>query len=194
MALFGKTSDAPVTPPPFVPTFPKGAKVTAAFDTSLGRFVCKLFAEQCPITVGNFVALATGEMPWTDRQGNAMKGKPLYDGTFFHRVIPDFMIQGGDPEGTGRGGPGYRFGDEIVKSLRHSKAGILSMANAGPNTNGSQFFVTEGPTPHLDGKHAVFGEVVEGLEVVHSIANTPRDAQDRPRTSVVIKHIEITIA
>ena len=183
-----------ITPPPFVPSFPKGAKVTATFETSLGSFVAKLFADECPITVGNFVGLATGEMPWKDKSGKEMKGTPLYDNTVFHRVIKGFMIQGGDPEGTGRGGPGYRFGDEIVKSLRHSKPGILSMANAGPNTNGSQFFVIEAPTPHLDGKHAVFGEVVQGFEVVQKIAHTAVDAGDRPKTPVVVNKIKIDVA
>jgi len=193
MGLFD-TKPSNVTPPPFVPEFPKGAKVTATFETSMGTLVAKLFAAECPITVGNFVALARGEMPWTDKAGTAMKGKPLYDGTIFHRVIPDFMIQGGDPEGTGRGGPGYRFGDEIVKSLKHNKPGILSMANAGPNTNGSQFFITEVPTPHLDGKHAVFGEVIEGLELIPEITGVARDNGDRPKTPIVLKHVTITVA
>src|SRR5512138_614761 len=108
---------ANITPPPYVPTFPKGAKVTATFKTTLGSFVATLFADECPITVGNFVALARGEMPWKDKTGKEMKGTPLYNGTVFHRVIKGFMIQGGDPEGNGRGGPGYRFGDEIVSTL-----------------------------------------------------------------------------
>ncbi len=179
--------------PPFVPSFPKGAKVSATFETTLGNFVVKLFADEAPMTVGNFVALANGEMPWTDKTGKEMKGTSLYNGTVFHRVIPEFMIQGGDPEGTGRGGPGYRFGDEIVKGLKHSKPGILSMANAGPNTNGSQFFITEVPTPHLDGKHAVFGEVTEGFDVVKKIAHTPTDHGDRPKTPVVLNKITIKV-
>ena len=189
MAIFGKSP----TPPPFVPPFPKGAQVTATFDTSLGSFKAKLFADEAPITVGNFVALARGEMPWKDRSGKDMKGTPLYDGTIFHRVIQGFMIQGGDPDGNGRGGPGYRFGDEIVPTLRHSKPGMLSMANAGPNTNGSQFFITVAPTPHLNDRHAVFGEVIDGYAVVQKIAGTPTDGSDRPVTPVVIKHIAIDV-
>jgi peptidyl-prolyl cis-trans isomerase A (cyclophilin A) len=182
-----------VIPPPFVPEFKLGAKVTATFKTSLGTFTARLFSDECPITVGNFVALARGEMPAKGKGGQDMKGKPFYDGTVFHRVIKGFMIQGGDPEGSGRGGPGYRFGDEIVRSLRHDKPGILSMANAGPDTNGSQFFVTEVPTPHLDGRHAVFGEVVEGLDVVKKIAVTPTGPGDRPITPVVIEKLTITV-
>lgn len=190
MSLFGSK---PVPPPPYLPQIPQGAVVTATFHTSLGTFACRLFADLAPMTVGNFVGLATGEMPWTDRAGTNQKGTPLYNGTIFHRVIPKFMIQGGDPEGTGRGGPGYRFGDEIIAKLKHDKPGILSMANAGPDTNGSQFFVTEVPTPHLDGRHAVFGEVTEGLDVVHKIATTPTDRNDRPLTPVVLERVEIAI-
>ena len=177
--------------PPHVATFAKGAKVTATFETSLGAFTCKLFADECPMTVGNFVGLATGETPWVDPQGNPVQ-KPLYDGTVFHRVIPEFMIQGGDPKGNGTGGPGYKFADEIVKSLKHNKPGILSMANSGPATNGSQFFVTEVPTPHLDGKHTVFGEVVNGFDVVKKIAHTKTDGRDRPATPVVLTKLTIS--
>jgi peptidyl-prolyl cis-trans isomerase A (cyclophilin A) len=180
--------------PPFLPTFPKGAKVVATFETSLGTFKARLFADECPMTVGNFVALARGEMPWTDKGGAEKKGTPLYSGTIFHRVIPEFMIQGGDPEGTGRGGPGYRFGDEFNKKLRHDKPGILSMANAGPGTNGSQFFVTEVPTPHLDDRHSVFGEVTEGFDVVKKIAHTPTGPGDRPSTPVVLKQVSISVS
>ena len=177
--------------PPHVATFPKGTNVTAIFETSLGTFECKLFADECPMTVGNFVGLATGETPWTDPKGNSVK-KPLYDGTVFHRVIPEFMIQGGDPCGNGTGGPGYRFADEIVKTLRHNKPGILSMANAGPSTNGSQFFVTEVPTPHLDGKHTVFGEVTKGFDVVKKIAHAEADGRDRPTTPIVLKKVTVS--
>ena len=177
--------------PPHVATFAPGANVTATFETSLGTFVCKLFADECPMTVGNFVGLATGEAAWTDPQGNPVT-KPLYDGTTFHRCIPDFMIQGGDPKGNGTGGPGYKFADEIVKTLKHNKPGILSMANAGPSTNGSQFFVTEVPTPHLDGKHTVFGEVTKGFDVVKKIAHTETDGRDRPVTPVVLKKLTIS--
>ena len=153
----------------------------AVFDTTEGSFKIELFAVQAPRTVENFVSLAEG----------AKTGKPFYDGTIFHRVIPDFMIQGGDPEGTGRGGPGYRFADEFHAELKHSKPGILSMANAGPNTNGSQFFITVAATPFLDNRHTVFGEVTEGYEVVKKISQAPRDRQDRPVKEVRVNSVKI---
>jgi len=156
-------------------------EIFAAFDTSEGKFKLKLFPKQAPKTVENFVALVEG----------AKTGKPFYDGTIFHRVIPDFMIQGGDPEGTGRGGPGYRFADEFHASLKHSKPGILSMANAGPNTNGSQFFITVAPTPWLDSKHSIFGEVSEGYDVVKKISEVPRNPQDRPLKEVRVHSVKI---
>jgi peptidyl-prolyl cis-trans isomerase A (cyclophilin A) len=153
----------------------------ALFDTSEGKFKIKLFADKAPKTVENFVGLADG----------SKTGKPFYDGLVFHRVIPDFMIQGGCPEGSGRGGPGYKFADEFHKDLRHSKPGMLSMANAGPNTNGSQFFITVANTSFLDDKHAVFGEVVEGYDVVKKISAVPRDGRDRPKTDVTIRTVKI---
>src|ERR1700726_1512290 len=153
----------------------------ALFDTTEGTFKIKLFADKAPKTVENFVSLAEG----------TKTGKPFYDGIIFHRVIPDFMIQGGCPEGSGRGGPGYKFGDEFHASLKHSKPGMLSMANAGPNTNGSQFFVTVAATPHLDNRHTVFGEVVEGYDVVEKISKVPTAAQDRPRKDVKINSLKI---
>ena len=176
--------------PPQVATFAADAKVTATFETSEGSFVCRLFARECPMTVGNFVGLARGTTPWTDPQGNKVS-RPLYDGTVFHRVIPDFMIQGGDPAGNGTGGPGYRFADECHPKLRHDKPGILSMANAGPNTNGSQFFVTDAATPWLDDKHTVFGEVTEGLDVVKKIARVRTAGGDRPATEVTLRKVSI---
>ena len=164
----------------------------ATIKTSLGDVVFLLFEEKAPKTVGNFVGLATGTKEWTDPKTGQRVKRPLYNGTIFHRVIPDFMIQGGDPLGTGTGGPGYRFEDEFHSDLKHSKAGILSMANAGPNTNGSQFFITLKATPWLDGKHSVFGEVVKGHEVINAIANVARDPRDRPLKDVVLLEVVIS--
>src|SRR5579885_1440389 len=141
----------------------------AHFITSEGDFTCKLFEKEAPKTVANFIGLAEGTKEWTDPRTGQKSHKPLYDGTIFHRVIDGFMIQGGDPLGRGTGGPGYEFEDEFNPKLRHSKPGILSMANAGPNTNGSQFFVTLVPTPWLDGKHSVFGKVVKGEDVLTAL-------------------------
>ena len=163
----------------------------AHFDTTEGKFTIRLFDKEAPNTVANFVGLAEGTKEWTD-PGTGQKGKgPFYDGVVFHRVISGFMIQGGDRLGQGTGGPGYQFGDEFHPSLRHGKAGVLSMANAGPNTNGSQFFITLGPTPHLDNRHSVFGEVVEGLDVVKRIGAVPTGRQDRPVTPVVMNKVTI---
>ena len=156
-------------------------EIYAVFDTTEGKFKIRLFAAHAPRTVENFISLAEG----------TKTGKPFYDGTIFHRVIPDFMIQGGDPEGTGRGGPGYKFADEFHAEIKHTKPGVLSMANAGPNTNGSQFFITVAATPWLDNKHTVFGEVTEGYPVVEKIAKTPRGSQDRPSKDVKILSVKI---
>jgi peptidyl-prolyl cis-trans isomerase A (cyclophilin A) len=153
----------------------------ALFDTTEGKFKIKLFADKAPKTVENFVGLAEG----------AKTGKRFYDGLIFHRVIPNFMIQGGCPQGTGTGGPGYKFADEFHPSLRHSKKGILSMANSGPNTNGSQFFITVAETSWLDNKHTVFGEVVEGYDVVEKISKVPKNAGDRPAKDVKINSVTI---
>jgi peptidyl-prolyl cis-trans isomerase A (cyclophilin A) len=143
--------------------------IYATFKTSMGDIVVKLLPEKAPKTVENFLGLAEGTREWTDPKSGQKAKKPLYDGTIFHRVIPDFMIQGGDPLGTGTGGPGYRFADEIGPDNKFSKPGLLAMANAGPNTNGSQFFITEVPTPWLDKGHTIFGEVVKGGELVPQI-------------------------
>ena len=166
--------------------------VHAEFATTEGSFTVRLFDQEVPNTVANFVGLAEGTKEWTDPKTHEKVTKPFYDGIVFHRVIEGFMIQGGDPLGQGIGGPGYKFADEFHPSLRHSKAGILSMANAGPNTNGSQFFITLAPTPHLDNRHSVFGEVTEGMDVVRRIGSTPTGRQDRPAKDVVINAVTIT--
>ena len=166
-------------------------KMFALFDTTMGKFKVHLFLDQVPMTVNNFVGLAEGTKEWTDPETKKKKRSPLYDGVIFHRVIPDFMIQGGDPLGRGVGGPGYQFKDEFYPDLHHDKPGILSMANSGPNTNGSQFFITTVATPWLDGKHTIFGEVVDGMDVVMKISKTPRDSSDKPKTPVVINKVTI---
>lgn len=166
-----------------------GDGLFADIQTTEGPIIVKLEYEKTPVTVANFVTLAEGTNPFVSEE---YKGRNYYNGVIFHRVIKDFMIQGGDPTGTGQGNPGYRFKDEFNDSLSHDKAGILSMANAGPKTNGSQFFITHKPTPHLDGKHTVFGEVVEGLAVVDSIANTPiGGVANKPITDVVMNEVLI---
>jgi peptidyl-prolyl cis-trans isomerase A (cyclophilin A) len=161
----------------------------AVFTTSEGNFTVRLFEKDAPKTVANFIGLAEGTKEWTDPKTSEKVKKPYYNGLTFHRVIAGFMIQGGDPLGTGTGGPGYKFADEFSPKLRHSKAGILSMANAGPNTNGGQFFITLGPTAHLDNKHSVFGEVSEGMDIVEKIGNTkttkPGDKPVKPITMSV---------
>ena len=163
--------------------------ITATFKTSEGTIVAKLFDKEAPETVANFIALAEGTKEWNSR---GKKGPKLYDGTIFHRVIPEFMIQGGDPEGTGMGGPGYQFADETKGSPHHFKApGKLAMANAGPNTNGSQFFITVTDTSWLTGKHTIFGEVVEGYDIVEKISKVPTAAQDKPRTPVILESVTI---
>ncbi len=171
---------------------PGSGQLYARFHTSLGNIVLRLEEQRAPNTVKNFVGLATGTQEWTDPKTNqARTGAPLYDGTIFHRVIPDFMIQGGDPLGVGRGGPGYKFADEFHPELRHTGPGVLSMANSGPNSNGSQFFITEKATPWLDNKHSVFGYTVAGADIIAKITHTPRGAGDRPNQDVVLQRVEI---
>lgn len=177
--------------PPIEQLAPGTGELRAIFHTSMGDVTVKLYEQEAPRTVANFVALATGQVQWTDPKTNQKTSRPLYSGTIFHRVIPEFMIQGGDPTGTGRGGPGWRFGDEIHPKLRHERPGVLSMANAGPNTNGSQFFLCEVATPWLDGKHTVFGQAIENVDLIRKIARVPRDAGDRPKTPVTLHQVKI---
>ena len=169
-----------------------GQDLTAVFKTSLGDVTVRLFPKDAPKTVENFVGLASGEKPWRHpKTGQRMTGAPLYDGTLFHRVIQGFMIQGGDPLGQGTGDPGYRFEDEFQSGRRFDKVGLLAMANAGPNTNGSQFFITTSTPDFLSGKHTIFGEVVKGYEVVEAISKVPRGPTDRPLEDVVLQKVEI---
>ena len=165
--------------------------LTATLRTNQGQIVIRLFPDQAPKTVRNFVELAEGGRQWTDpRTGRSTTGK-LYDGTVFHRVIPDFMIQGGDPLGSGRGGPGYTFADEVHPDLAFDRPYLLAMANAGPGTNGSQFFITVVPTPWLNGKHTIFGEVIEGADVVDLISRVKTGSQDRPVEDVTIESVTV---
>jgi peptidyl-prolyl cis-trans isomerase A (cyclophilin A) len=169
-----------------------GGKVYAHFTTSLGKFTVELFEKDAPKTVANFVGLADGTKEWTDPKTGAKVKKPFYNGLIFHRVIADFMIQGGDPLGTGTGDPGYKFADEFGSGRKMDKAGVLAMANAGPNTNGSQFFITLKETNYLNGKHTVFGEVTEGMDTIRKIGETKTTKPgDRPVTPVVIQTVTI---
>jgi peptidyl-prolyl cis-trans isomerase A (cyclophilin A) len=165
--------------------------LTATLRTNQGDIVLRLFPDHAPETVRNFVELAEGSREWTDPRTRRPSKDKLYDGTIFHRVIPGFMIQGGDPLGTGTGGPGYKFGDEFHPDLTFNRPYLLAMANAGPGTNGSQFFITTVPTPWLSGKHTIFGEVVQGSEIVDKISQIQTDSRDRPGTDVVIESVEI---
>lgn len=168
-----------------------GKGLYAIFDTTLGEMICRLEEEKTPETVSNFVGLATGEKEYTDPKTGKKSNEPFYNGTIFHRIIKNFMVQGGDRLGQGTGGPGYRFKDEFDSSLKHTQAGILSMANAGPNTNGSQFFITLVPTPWLDGKHSVFGTLVKGDDVLKKLGAVATGSGDRPREEVGIKTLRI---
>jgi peptidyl-prolyl cis-trans isomerase A (cyclophilin A) len=167
-----------------MPTFAK-------FSTSQGDFKVRLYDDKAPKTVANFVGLAEGTQEWADPKTGQKVKRPFYDGLIFHRVIDGFMLQGGCPMGTGVGGPGYKFADEFGPGLKHDRPGLLSMANSGPNTNGSQFFVTLVPTPWLDNKHALFGEVVEGMDVVQKIGKTQTGRNDRPVADIVINSVQI---
>jgi peptidyl-prolyl cis-trans isomerase A (cyclophilin A) len=163
----------------------------AVFNTTLGEITCELFPDKAPVTVQNFVGLANGTKEFVDPKSRERTKRPYYDGQGFHRVIPKFMIQGGCPLGTGTGGPGYNFQDEFSKDLSFDKPGRLAMANAGPGTNGSQFFITVAPTDWLDNHHTIFGQVVKGMDVVDKIVNTPKGANDRPKTPMVMNSVKI---
>lgn len=165
--------------------------VYAVMETSQGKITLELFEKEAPKTVANFIELAEGTKEWTDPKTRQKVKRPLYDGVIFHRVIPGFMIQGGDPLGNGTGGPGYQFEDEFSANLKFDRPGRLAMANAGRNTNGSQFFITEGATDWLNNRHTIFGQVIEGQEVVKKIVALPRDERDRPKNEVVIKKVQI---
>jgi len=161
------------------------------FENSEGNFTGRMFEKEVPNTVANFIGLADGSKEWTDPKSGQKVSRPYYNGLIFHRVIDGFMIQGGCPLGTGTGGPGYKFADEFHPALKHDRAGIFSMANAGPNTNGSQFFITLGPTPHLNNRHSVFGEIVDGMDVIKKIGSCRTDGRDRPLTDVLIKSVTV---
>jgi peptidyl-prolyl cis-trans isomerase A (cyclophilin A) len=167
-------------------------QMIADFETSLGNIRVRLFPSEAPKTVENFVGLAKGTKEWTDPASGEKVQRPLYDGTIFHRVIPEFMIQAGDPLGRGTGGPGYTFEDEFGSGRKFDKPGLLAMANAGPNTNGSQFFITEVATPWLNNRHTIFGEVIEGMDIVRAIATVDRGPGDRPKQDVVLESVRIT--
>ena len=167
-------------------------ELRARLETSEGNLVIRLFETRAASTVKNFVGLANGTIEWIHPETGEKSSSPLYDDTIFHRVIPNFMVQAGDPVGRGTGGPGYRFGDEFHATLRHHKAGVVSMANSGSNTNGSQFFVTEVATPWLDNKHSVFGEVIDGMDTLKAIARVPTNpVNNKPHKDVVLKHVHV---
>lgn len=187
------SQDLPDSPGMQAHLAPQPTGPTAVLDTSMGRITCKLFSKEAPETVANFIGLAQGTKDWTDpATKKVMHNKPLYDGTTFHRVIPEFMVQGGDPIGDGTGDPGYFFKDEFNPDLNFDVPGRLAMANSGPATNGSQFFVTEVPTEHLNQKHTIFGQCDEhSIVVVQSIARVERDGRDKPLDPVILKKVTI---
>jgi peptidyl-prolyl cis-trans isomerase A (cyclophilin A) len=168
-----------------------GMTRSATLQTSMGEIRVRLLEDTAPETVANFIGLATGKKEWRDPNSGDKKNEPLYPGTIFHRVIPSFMIQGGDPTGTGRGGPGYQFGDEVDAGPTFDGPGYLAMANAGPGTNGCQFFITVAATPHLTGRHTIFGVVESGLDVADAISKVPTAGGDRPREDVVLQEVRI---
>ncbi|MBI2119037.1 MAG: peptidylprolyl isomerase [Elusimicrobia bacterium] len=172
-------------------TVNKGEKLMVIFETTMGKISCKLFEKETPITVKNFIDLAEGKIEWMDPKSGEKVKKRFYDGLIFHRVIPNFMIQGGCPIGNGTGGPGYQFQDEIVPTITFDRPGKLAMANAGPGTNGSQFFITHIPTPWLNGHHTIFGEVVDGQDVVMAIGNAQKGPGDKPLTPVILQKVTI---
>jgi len=189
----GAKAAAPAAAGPWTSRAAQGQDLYASLETSMGTVVVKLFSRDAPETVKNFVGLATGEREWKDpRTGAPVIGRSLYAGTVFHRVIPDFMIQGGDPLGNGTGSPGYRFADEFQSGRVFDKPGLLAMANSGPNTNGSQFFITTSTPRHLDGRHTIFGEVVKGYEVVTAISLAARGPMDRPQQKVQLVSITLS--
>lgn len=187
-----KTAAASPTATPVATPAVPNPRVT--FHTTAGDLNCELFKDRSPLTVDNFIGLATGSKEWKDpRDGKTKKGAPLYNGTIFHRVIPNFMIQGGDPTGTGIGDPGYKFQDEFTPDLQFDRPGRLAMANSGPNTNGSQFFITEVPTAHLNNRHTIFGQCDDAsIELVKQIARMPTDARNKPDEDVRITTVDIS--
>jgi peptidyl-prolyl cis-trans isomerase A (cyclophilin A) len=199
--LFSTVSFAQPTPPTAKAKAPnqhkkshtnrKAKKVFAIMETSMGTFKVQLYPDKAPKTVANFVELAEGKKEWKDPKTGKTVKKPLYNGTVFHRIIKGFMIQGGDPEGTGMGDPGYQFDNEISPALKHDKPGVLAMANAGPNTNGSQFYITVAAKPYLDGSYSIFGQVVEHMDVVQKISEVKTGDKDRPLVPVVLKSVKI---
>lgn len=202
LALAQTPSDKPVLAPPPAKAKPEGGKfmkmaregkdLYATIQTSMGDIVVRLFPKDAPLTVESFVGLATGEKTWTNPQGEKVTGKPLYDNTIFHRVIPNFMIQGGDPTGTGMGDPGYKIPNETASGRKFDKVGLLALANAGPDTNGCQFFITVSTPAYLNGNYTIFGEVLSGYENAVAISQVPRGARDRPNSPVVIKKIVVS--
>ena len=194
MSWFNRGASAPDTPaPPIKDLVPGDGALYVRFKTSMGDMVAEMYEHKAPRTVANFVGLALGKVRWKHPTDGIVEGQPFYDGLAFHRVIEDFMIQGGCPLGTGTGGPGYRFRDEFHSDLKHTGKGILSMANAGPNTNGSQFFICQVKTPWLDGKHAVFGKIIEGEAVIDNICGVPKGGPhgSTPLEPIFLEKVEV---